>query len=854
MDAAGNLFVADTFNHRIRQVSPDGIISTVAGNGIRGLSGDGGPATNASLANPDGLAVDAAGNLFIADSSNHRIRRVSPDGIISKVAGSEFGGFFSGDGGPATNAAVAFPRGLALDTAGNLFIADTLNFRIRRVSPDGIISTVAGNGTERFSGDGGAATSASLVRPQAVAVDAAGNLFIADTFNHRIRQVSPDGIISTVAGNGRGGFSGDGGPATNASLVFPEGLALDAAGNLFIADAFNDRIRQVSPDGIISTVAGNGIRGFSGDGGPATNASLDPDGLAVDAAGNLFIADAFNHRIRQVSPDGVISTVAGDGTERFSGDGGPATDASISFPHDLALDAAGNLFIADSSNHRIRRVSPDGIISTVAGNGFGGFSGDGGPATNASLRFPGGVALDAAGNLFIADRGNDRIRRVSPDDIISTVAGDGIHGFSGDGGPATNAALASPGSVAVDAAGNLFIADVRNSRIRVVLAEPPRFSELSVREATLAARSGAMPVEAESVLISASVVNLPSLNPSTLPQASFSTSTDAPWLTVSPPVGMTPRLLRIQADPAELAPGDYQGRVTVTMPDAQPAQQVIFVSFAVGAPLAPKLSVDAEAFSFTYSSNAAARSEGFLVLNQGGGELPFAVTTETDSGGDWLIVQPGSRRATPSDPVTVEVQADPDGLPSGTYTGRLRVEAEAEGSPVGIPVTMTISAQDQAILLTQRGLSFTAVEQGGLVPPQTFGVTNLGRGSMSWNVTTCTLTEFSCDWLRVTPDRGESDPISEVPQVTVMVEQDGLQPGVYYGLVEVRAARAALQLSPRADGVPGSAAGWFGPRSGVDEQRAHLYVRLGRRLAELARHLHLQRCSRAEVLPQQPID
>ncbi len=552
VDAAGNLFVADTFNHRIRQVSPDGIISTVAGNGIRGLSGDGGPATNASLANPDGLAVDAAGNLFIADSSNHRIRRVSPDGIISKVAGSEFGGFFSGDGGPATNAAVAFPRGLALDTAGNLFIADTLNFRIRRVSPDGIISTVAGNGTERFSGDGGAATSASLVRPQAVAVDAAGNLFIADTFNHRIRQVSPDGIISTVAGNGRGGFSGDGGPATNASLVFPEGLALDAAGNLFIADAFNDRIRQVSPDGIISTVAGNGIRGFSGDGGPATNASLDPDGLAVDAAGNLFIADFGNGRIRRVSPDGIISTVAGNGIRGFSGDGGPATDASISFPHDLALDAAGNLFIADSSNHRIRRVSPD--------------------------------------------------------DIISTVAGDGIHGFSGDGGPATNAALASPGSVAVDAAGNLFIADVRNSRIRVVLAEPPRFSELSVREATLAARSGAMPVEAESVLISASVVNLPSLNPSTLPQASFSTSTDAPWLTVSPPVGMTPRLLRIQADPAELAPGDYQGRVTVTMPDAQPAQQVIFVSFAVGAPLAPKLSVDAEAFSFTYSSNAAARS------------------------------------------------------------------------------------------------------------------------------------------------------------------------------------------------------------------------------------------------------
>ena len=609
VDAAGNLFIADTFNHRIRRVSPDDIISTVAGNGIRGFSGDGGPATNASLANPDGLAVDAAGNLFIADTFNHRIRRVSPDGIISTVAGSEFGGFFSGDGGPATDASLAFPQGVAVDAAGNLFVADTFNHRIRQVSPDGIISTVAGNGIRGLSGDGGPATNASLANPDGLAVDAAGNLFIADSSNHRIRRVSPDGIISKVAGSEFGGFfSGDGGPATNAAVAFPRGLALDTAGNLFIADTLNFRIRRVSPDGIISTVAGNGTERFSGDGGAATSASLvRPQAVAVDAAGNLFIADTFNHRIRQVSPDGIISTVAGNGIRGFSGDGGPATNASLD-PDGLAVDAAGNLFIADFGNGRIRRVSPDGIISTVAGNGRGGFSGDGGPATDASLRFPGGVALDAAGNLFIADRGNDRIRRVSPDDIISTVAGDGIHGFSGDGGPATNAALASPGSVAVDAAGNLFIADVRNSRIRVVLAEPPRFSELSVREATLAARSGAMPVEAESVLISASVVNLPSLNPSTLPQASFSTSTDAPWLTVSPPVGMTPRLLRIQADPAELAPGDYQGRVTVTMPDAQPAQQVIFVSFAVGAPLAPKLSVDAEAFSFTYSSNAAARS------------------------------------------------------------------------------------------------------------------------------------------------------------------------------------------------------------------------------------------------------
>ena len=503
VDAAGNLFIADSHNGRIRQVSPDGVIRTVAGNGILGFSGDGGPATDASLNFPQGVAVDAAGNLFIADAENHRIRQVSPDGVIRTVAGNgDYG--FSGDGGPATNASLSSPKGVAVDAAGNLFIADRFNHRIRQVSPDGVIRTVAGNGDFDFSGDGGPATNASLGGTSGVAVDGAGNLFIADAENDRIRQVSPDGIILTVAGNGLGGFSGDGGPATNAFLSNPQGVAVDAAGNLFIADTENHRIRQVSPDGIIRTVAGNGLGGFSGDGGPATNVSLHfPQGVAVDAVGNLFIADSFNGLIRQVSPDGVIRTVAGNRDFfGFSGDGGPATNASLEFPEGVAVDAAGNLFIADIGNDRIRQVSPDGIIRTVAGNGIRGFSGDGGPATNASLEFPQGVAVDAAGNLFIADWGNHRIRQVSLDGIIRTVAGNGIHGFSGDGGLATNASLSQPVGVAVDAAGNLFIAEAENDRIRVVLAEPLRFSELSVREATLAARSGAAPVEAAPVLIS----------------------------------------------------------------------------------------------------------------------------------------------------------------------------------------------------------------------------------------------------------------------------------------------------------------------------------------------------------------
>jgi hypothetical protein len=276
-------------------------------------------------------------------------------------------------------------------------------------------------------------------------------------------------MISTVAGNGIGGDSGDGGAATAAQLWDPRGVAVDAAGKLYIADSGRHRIRKVTPDGIITTVAGNGIEGYSGDGGAATAASLRwPYGVAVDATGNLYIADADNHRIRKVTQDGIITTVAGNGIGGYSGDGGAATAASLYYPRDVAVDAAGNLYIADSDNHRIRKVTSAGIITTVAGKGTGGYSGDGGAATSASLLWPHGVAVDATGNLYIADKNNNRIRKVTPSGIISTVAGNGAYGYSGDGGPATAASLQWPHGVAVDAAGNLYIADTSNHRIRKV--------------------------------------------------------------------------------------------------------------------------------------------------------------------------------------------------------------------------------------------------------------------------------------------------------------------------------------------------------------------------------------------------
>ena len=306
MDASGNLFIADVDNNVIRKVSTTGVITTVAGNGTQGYSGDGGSADSAELNSPEGVAVDASGNLFIGDVTNNRIRKVSTSGIITTVAGNGTLGY-SGDGGSATSAALAYPSGVAVDASGNLFIAD--NNRIRKVSTSGVITTVAGNGTRGYSGDGGSADSAELNSPRGVAVDTSGNLFIADQGNNRIRKVSTSGIITTVAGNGRQGYSGDGGSADSAELD-PISVAVDASGNLFIADYANFRIRKVSTSGVITTVAGNGTRGYSGDGGSADSAELNsPEGVAVDASGNLFITDYYNNRIREVIGGAVPVTI-----------------------------------------------------------------------------------------------------------------------------------------------------------------------------------------------------------------------------------------------------------------------------------------------------------------------------------------------------------------------------------------------------------------------------------------------------------------------------------------------------------------------------------------------------------------
>ncbi len=595
----GDIYVADTKNHRARRVNPSGVITTVAGNGEDGFFSDGVSATETSLNDLRSVFVDGSGNLYIADTDNHRVRRVDPSGVITTVAGNGNGGF-SGDRKPATTARLNAPTGVFVDGSGNLYIVDAGNHRIRKVDArSGVITTVAGSGIGSFSGDGGPATSAWLNVPTGVFVDGSGNLHIADAGNSRIRKVDASGIITTVAGSGTLGFSGDGGLATEAGLFSPSGIFVDALGSLFIADAGNSRIRKVDASGIITTVAGSGTPGFSGDGGAATEANLgSPTGVFVDGEGYLYIVDTANSRIRRVpgiaaptrletgapveavppaeeaswpvngarnidpsiiqsdgmvilfnkvidttrveitvqangdtlawqpawsedgtkltlkpgegdalsfdteysvtlsevaddagrtademvlvfntkgteAAEGNIASVAGNGEPGFAGDGGPATEMQLSSPSDVAVDSMGNLYVADTGNNRIRKVDAEsGVVSTVAGSGERGFSGDGGSATDANLDGPSGVFVDSKGNVYIADEGNNRIRKVDAESgMVSTVAGSGERGFSGDGGSAADASLDGPSGVFVDSKGNVYIADRRNHRIRKVDAE-----------------------------------------------------------------------------------------------------------------------------------------------------------------------------------------------------------------------------------------------------------------------------------------------------------------------------------------------------------------------------------------------
>jgi uncharacterized protein (TIGR03437 family) len=510
----GDIYVADTYGHRILRVSALGAVTVFAGTGAAGNAGVPGLAKNAQLFQPHSVAADAAGNVFILDSGNYRVLKVTPDGSIAKYAGIEFPAF-TGDGGPATQAAINYAYGIALDSKGNLFIADSLNQVIRAVTTDGNIQTIAGiPGRSGCNGDL-FPTSTGFSFPSGMAVDSAGSLYIADAQNHLVREITqpltPNAKITTIAGTCIAGYSGDGSQARSAQLNLPRDVAIDGQGNILIADSGNSRVRIVNLQGVIATIAGSDPG--SGDSGPATAARLfSPSGIVLDAAGNAYISDTDNNRIRRVGIDGTISTfasglnapnglaldsagalyvaetnahavrkiangaitvVAGTpGQSGNKGDEGMATDALLETPNAVAFDRAGVMYIADSGNNRIRTIGRDGRIHNFAGDaqqGLPGGDGDGASAIAAHLHYPRALAIDVNGNVYIADFFNDRVRMVSAvTGSISTVAGTGVRGGAGAGGLATQAQLALPSGLAFDGLGNLYIADSLNNRLCVL--------------------------------------------------------------------------------------------------------------------------------------------------------------------------------------------------------------------------------------------------------------------------------------------------------------------------------------------------------------------------------------------------
>lgn len=331
------------------------------------------------------------------------------------------------------------------------------------------ITTIAGNQVAGYSGDGAQATAAEIHNPMGIARDASGNIYIADDYNNVIRKVNTSGVISTFAGNGTYNYSGDNGPATAAEIGDPQGVAVDASGNVYIADKGNNRIRMVDGSGTITTYAGTGTAGFFGDGGAATAAQMhNPDAVAIDPSGNLYIADLTNDRIRKVNTGGVMSTFAGNGTKGYSGDGGPATAAEIYYCYALGTDASGNVYIGDQANHRLRKVNSSGVISTIAGTGTAGYSGDGGPATAADLDFITGITADAVGNIYFSDASTQYVRIVFAGGGIATIAGIGTAGYSGDGGPATAAELHNPYGLVMASGGVMYVAEDLNNDVRKI--------------------------------------------------------------------------------------------------------------------------------------------------------------------------------------------------------------------------------------------------------------------------------------------------------------------------------------------------------------------------------------------------
>lgn len=867
VDAAGNVYVSETLNHRVRKISPSGIITTLAGTGQAGFGGDGGPANRALLAYPEGLAVDAAGNVYILGVFGSGLRKVDASGVISTQAPGdaalatflasfessaipfgldEFIGIAADPAGNVyvpseectcilrvapngafTRASGPLPfraRAVAIDAGGNLYVS-LVDHRVGRISPGGIFTPIAGMGQTGFSGDGGPAAGARFHSPLAVAVDGSGNVYISDHRNYRLRRVTA-GTISTVAG--RGAFSGDGGPAVSARLNSPTHIVVDPSGNLLVADTFSNRVRKVTPGGVISTVAGTNEQGCCNyqDGIPATRATIaEPAGLAVDASGNLYIItvdgsirkvspsgvittvtrgpdrggswnaavdrngnlyygfvdgndEGLLSRVQKVSPDGRLSTAAGSGPLGFSGDGGPATSAALGLVNGLAFDPSGNLYIADASNHRVRKVDTSGIITTFAGNGERGSAGDDGPAKDAQLDSPSGVAVDASGNLYIST--GNRVRRVDSRGIISAYAGAGRYGFSGDGGPAASAAFALPGALAVDGAGNLYVVDLFNNRVRLVQAGPSPSILLSQKGLTFSAVAGGGVPPTQSF----TVVNggQGSLN---WTAAASTVSGGQGWLSAAPATGASESgkagsAADARVNPAGLAAGDYYGQVEVRAASAPNSPQSITVVLSVlAAGSRAGVSIQPAGLIFVGAPGGANPAPQALALSLPAGQpVTFRATASFGDGRAWFTIEPSSGTVGPGPSTRVELRPSSSGFAAGVYNATVTFTF-SDGSTKLVQSLLVLSAGGGPPALGR-----PLVAQSGCNPTRLLPLfTSLGAG---FSVTAGWPTPLE---VRVVDDCGRAMTTGSVaasfstgdPPVSLASLQDGRWAGTWQG-------------------------------------------------------------------------
>ncbi|MDO8414123.1 MAG: hypothetical protein Q7S51_10080 [Gallionellaceae bacterium] len=456
-----NLYAADSSNHIIRKIAVDGMVTTVAG--TAGVAGSSDGSIAARFDYPRGLTMDGVGNLYVADSNNNTIRKITVSGVVSALAGTA--GVAGNSDGSGAAASFNYPQGIATDSAGNIYVADTFNYTIRKITAIGAVSTLAGTAGAAGSSDGNG-TAAWFFAPYSLTSNSAGNLYVTDTYNHTIRKITTAGVVSTFAGAAREFGSSDGSGAA-AHFMNPYGIASDIAGNLYVADSSNHIIRKMTGAGLVTLFAGAAGVAGSTDGSGAASRFYYPHWIASDNAGNLYVADTDNHTIRKITPAGVVSTFAGTAGVAGNSDGSGAA-ASFNYPEGLTSDSAGNLYVVDRGNNTIRKITTAGLVSTFAGTA-GVFGSSDGSGTAARFTSPYGLARDNAGNLYVADTGNSTIRKITTAGVVSTLAGmAGMVGSSDGSGAA--ARFENPYGITSDGVGNLYVADTGNSTIRKITA------------------------------------------------------------------------------------------------------------------------------------------------------------------------------------------------------------------------------------------------------------------------------------------------------------------------------------------------------------------------------------------------